>query len=84
MSATRPEDNPWDAEIGSEVVGPAEEHIGYDGNRRGRVGFEPVGDRVAELAKGESVSNGAKEVGISGGVYFWRREKERLDGSRVG
>ena len=40
-----------DTQLGGEVVRPAEEKIRDDGNRRVRVGVEPVGNWFLEVGK---------------------------------
>lgn len=46
------ENDAFDAQLGGESVGPAEEAIGDDGGRRGRVGGEPPEERAAEAFEG--------------------------------
>lgn len=81
------EDEPLNAELGSEAVGPAQEHVGDDGDGRVGVGGEPTEERVVELAQGahhgeEGVDGEVLDVleaGGEGGVGG-EREDEGLDG----
>lgn len=61
------------------ALGPAKEEIGNDGDRRGRMGVEPVDDGVVELAEGEhdgevAVVADVADVFDAGGEFGVRRD----------
>ncbi|XP_057515000.1 uncharacterized protein LOC130796647 [Actinidia eriantha] len=79
-STTRPEDDTWHAENGTELVGPAKQEIRYDSHGRRRVRSEPLDDGIGESAQGAHVNDGPEHYGTGSG-NLRRSENQRLDGS---
>ena len=68
----RGKDDSANVEVGGEVLSPAGEHVGDDELRRGRVGVEPVEERVVEV--GERKHEGRHGGWHAFGVFYARRE----------
>lgn len=67
------EDESLNSELGSEGLGPSAEHVGDDEAWRGRVGAEPVRERLVEV--GEREHDGANGEGHVFGVFDAGRER---------